>query len=67
MIETSQKPDMKASNTITDQVLRHMPPQSSSSQFLVKTVDSKESSPKVSHLNSTANANGEDSRNARRD
>ena len=67
MTETPQKTDMKASNTITDQVLRHMPPQGSSSQFLVKTVDTKESSPKLSHSNSTNNVNGEDSRTTRRD
>ena len=67
MTETPQKTDMKALNTMTEQVLRHKPPQSSSSQFLVNTVDTKETSPKVSHLNSTTNANGEDSRKARRD
>ena len=67
MTKTTQKIDMKALNTITDQVLGHKPPQGSPSQRLAKTVDTKEPTPKLSHSNSTTNVNGEDSRNARRD
>ena len=67
MKTSKNKVDMKALDSITDQVLKYKPPRNSPTQVRPKPVDAKESTPGASIPNSNNNIAGETPRTNRQD